>query len=157
MSEQRRAEAEVTDTETTTASTATSGSTAVDTIDSSATTEELSPFAQKVRDLYLKAAAQGRGLPESFRKPPGLIQVWDYAVTGGWTTSPKHKGALRKLAIAWAVVAVAVAAFAYTVVWSTSRPLRCALTVAATLLLGTAVAEIPVIGQIVPDLLTFTR
>lgn len=121
------------------------------------TTDTPTPDAQpgRVRVWFERAAEDGKTLPEAITDPQTPIQIWAHARKGAWTTHGEDSPG-RLFATGWAAAAVGVAVVCDSVKWSVQRPTRFFTVAVFTVLIGTAVAQVPVLGAIVPDLFNIT-
>ena len=95
-------------------------------------------------------------LPEAITHPRSALETLRYAREGKWTTAKPGKGWLRAGATAWAYFAVGVGILLDTIKWSLGTFPRFVVSGASAVLIGTAVAHIPVVGAIVPNLVNIT-
>lgn len=110
----------------------------------------------RVRVWFEKAAEDGKTLPEAITNPQTPMQIWAHARKGAWTTRDEDSP-VRIPATVWAgLVAVPVAVFADFVKWAAQRPSRFVTVAVFTLLIGTALAQVPVVGWLVPNLINVT-
>lgn len=88
------------------------------------------------------------------RNPRTATQVWVHAQSGRWSTasSPVKRGC----AVGRAVVVTAVAGAIDLAAWSFQRFTRLVTVTTATVLIGTAAAQIPIVGDLVPSLINIT-
>jgi hypothetical protein len=86
--------------------------------------------------------------------PRTPAQIWAHARTSTWATSDSR--VKQHCATARAVAATTTAAVIDLVAWTFQRFTRFATITTATVLIGTAVAEIPIVGDLVPTLINIT-
>jgi hypothetical protein len=82
-------------------------------------------------------------------RPPSLLDHVAYAQRGEWTEELDGPRRLAAHAYAWAV-AIPVATVAYLLVWASARFVRCLTLVAVVVLVATALAQVPVLGWLIP-------
>uniref|UniRef100_UPI003F496300 hypothetical protein n=1 Tax=Saccharothrix espanaensis TaxID=103731 RepID=UPI003F496300 len=95
-------------------------------------------------------------LPEVVTGPaPSLADVVAYAARAEWTirTSGWQRTAAKTYTY---LIAIPVICAARTVAWAVERPAKLGFLVLLLLVTGTAAAQIPLLGMIVPDLVDIT-
>ena len=111
--------------------------------------------ANPVRRWWDTCKTEAHTIPEAFTTPPNLMDAWTYARRAAFTTRD-DAGLLRKLNIAWAAIATGIAAPLLAALWAVQRFGRAVVFIVCLLLIGTGLAQIPVLGAIVPNFLNIT-
>lgn len=113
-------------------------------------------IAARIRAWYDEADAELRTIPEALVTPLGIREIFDYARKGAWTTAAADSGALRAWATGWAWFAVLVATPLLLIVWTLRSPARFGFVVVTTLLIGTGLGQVPILGWFIPDTINVT-
>lgn len=90
------------------------------------------------------------------RRPVSLVEHLAYARRGEWTEELDGPRRHAALFYAW-LIAIPVSTLGYLLAWAAARPGRFIPFVAATLLISTALNQVPVLGLLIPDWLTISN
>jgi hypothetical protein len=90
------------------------------------------------------------------RRPVSLVEHLAYARRGEWTEELDGPRRHAALFYAW-LIAMPLSTLGYLLAWAAARPSRFVPVVAATLLIATALNQVPVLAWLIPDWLTISN